>query len=59
MQECRNEFVVWADRWQLQVAERKCCVLMIGNITPTSYHPKVLQLHNVNESRNLGFNSGR
>ena len=34
MQECLNEFVVLADRWQLEVTEHKCCVLAIGNITP-------------------------
>ena len=27
MQKCLNERVVWADRWKLQVAEHKCCVL--------------------------------
>ena len=53
-EECLNEFVAWADRWQLQVAEHKCCVLTIGNITSTIYHLKGLQLLNVNEYRDLG-----
>ena len=41
MQECLNEVVVLADRWQLQVAKHKCCVLTIGNFTPITYHLKV------------------
>ena len=44
MQDCLNEFVVWADRWQLQVAKHKCCVLTIGNITPITYQLKGVQL---------------
>ena len=44
MQGCPNEFVVWAYWWQLQVAEHKCCVLTIGNITLTTYHLKGVQL---------------
>ena len=46
--------MVWTDRWQLQVAEHKCFVLTIGNITPTTYHLKGVQLLNVNEYRDLG-----
>ena len=46
--------MVWTDRWQLQVAEHKCFVLTIGNITPTAYHLKGVQLLNVNEYRDLG-----
>ena len=54
MQECLKKFVVWADRRQLQAAEHKCCVLTIGNITPTTYHLKGVQLLHVNEYRDLG-----
>ena len=54
LQECLNEFVVWADRWQLQVAEHKCFVLTIVYITPTTYHLKCVQLLSVNENRDLG-----
>ena len=54
MQECLKKFVVWADRRQLQAAEHKCCVLTIGNIIPTTYHLKRVQLLHVNEYLDLG-----
>ena len=50
MQERLNEVMVWAERWQLQVDEHKCCVLT-GNNTPTTYHLTWVQL--VNDCRDL------
>ena len=33
MQERLNQFMEWADRWQLKIAEHKCCVLTHGSNT--------------------------
>ncbi len=36
MQESLNQLMEWADRWQLKIAEHKCCVITHGtNIPPT------------------------
>ena len=36
VQERLNQFMEWADRWQLKIAEHKCCVLTHGSdILPT------------------------
>ena len=37
MQEHHNEFMRWAAKWQLQIAEHKCCVLSHGNVTQPMY----------------------
>ena len=54
MQELINEFMVWAERWKLQIPECKCCVLTIGNNTSSTYHLKGVQLLNANVYGDLG-----
>ena len=54
MQECLDNFAAWADYWQLQVAENKCCVLTLGSQIPPSYTIKHVNLVNVSEYRDLG-----
>ena len=54
MQEHLNEFMRWAAKWQLQIAEHKCCVLSHGNVTQPMYYMHTVQLPNVNECRDLG-----
>ena len=54
MQEHLNEFMRWAAKWQLQIAEHKCCVLSHGNLTQPMYYMHTVQLPNVNECRDLG-----
>ena len=54
MQEHLNEFMRWAAKWQLQIAEHKCCVLSHGNVTQPIYYMHTVQLPNVNECRDLG-----
>ena len=59
MQERLNQFMEWADRWQLKIAEHKCCVLTHGsNILPT-YNLNGVQLLNVKEFRDLGIKSNQ
>ena len=54
LQEQLDDFMMWTDRWQLQIAEHKCCVLTHGNVVPPMYHMKVVPLLNVSEFRDLG-----
>ena len=54
MQEHLNEFMRWAAKWQLQIAEHKCCVLSHGNVTQPMYYMHTVQLPNVNECRDFG-----
>ena len=54
MQEHLNEFMRWAAKWQLQIAEHKCCVLSHGNVTQPIYYMHTVQLPNVNECLDLG-----
>ena len=42
MQEHLNEFMRWAAKWQLQIAEHKCCVLSHGNVTQPMYYICIL-----------------
>ena len=42
-----NDFMNWADQWQLRVAEHKCLVLSHGNCDPPSYYLKDVNLDNV------------
>ena len=37
-QERLNQFMEWADRWQLKIAEYKCCVLTHGTNIPPTYN---------------------
>ena len=43
-----SSFTDWADLWQLQIAEHKCCVLSFGKLILPSYYMKDVQLSNVN-----------
>ena len=54
MQEHLNEFMRWAAKWQLQIAEHKCCGLSHGNVTQPMYYMHTVQLPNVNECRDFG-----
>ena len=54
LQEQLDDFMMWADCWQLQIAEHKCCVLARGNVVPPMYHMKGVPLLNVSEFRDLG-----
>ena len=38
MQEHLKEFMRWAAKWQLQIAEHKCCVLSHGHVTQPIYY---------------------
>ena len=44
-----------ADRWQLKIAEHKCCVLTHGTNIPPTYNLNGVQLLNVKEFRDLGI----
>ena len=55
MQESLNQFMEWADRWQLKIAEHKCCVLTHGTNIPPTYNLNGVQLLNVKEFRDLGI----
>ena len=55
MQERLNQFMEWADRWQLKIAEHKCCVLTHGSDILPTYNLNGVQLLNVKESRDLGI----
>ena len=55
MQERLNQFMEWADRWQLQIAEHKCCVLTHGSDILPTYNLNGVQLLNVKEFRDLGI----
>ena len=54
LQNCLSSFTDWADLWQLQIAEHKCCVLSFGKPVLPTYYMKDVQLSNVNEYRDLG-----
>ena len=54
LQESLNEFINWADQWQLQVAEHKCCVLTQGNCMASNYCMKDVHLDTVNNYKDLG-----
>ena len=47
---CMNEFMRWAAKWQLQMAE----LLSHGNVTQPMYYVHAVQLPNVNACRDLG-----
>ena len=49
LQNCLSSFTDWADLWQLQIAEHKCCVLSFGKPVLPTYYMKDVQLSNVNE----------
>ena len=49
-----NDFMNWADQWQLRVAEHKCLVLSHGNCDPPSYYLKDVNLDNVDHHKDLG-----
>ena len=51
MQERLNQFMEWADRWQLKIAEHKCC----GSYILPTYNLNGVQLLNVKEFRDLGI----
>ena len=53
LQESLNEFINWADQWQLQVAEHKCCVLTHGNCMASNYCMKDVHLDTVNHYKDL------
>ena len=55
MQERLNQFMEWADRWQLKIAEHKCCVLTHGSDILPTYNLNGVQLLNVKEFRDLGI----
>ena len=54
LQEGLNDFMNWADQWQLKVAEHKCLVLSHGNCDPPSYYLKDVNLDNVDHHKDLG-----
>ena len=51
MQKRLNQFMEWADRWQLKIAEHKCCVLTLGSYILPTYYLNGVQLLNVKEFR--------
>ena len=55
MQERLNQFMEWADSWQLKIAEHKCCVLTHGSDILPTYNINGVQLLNVKEFRDLGI----
>ena len=60
LQDGLNDFMNWADQWQLRVAEHKCLVLFHGNCDPPSYYLKDVNLDNVDHHKdfnNLYYNS--
>ena len=54
LQDRLSSFIDWADLWQLQIAEHKCCLLSFGKPVLPTYYMKDVQLTNVNEYRDLG-----
>ena len=54
LQDSLSSFTDWADLWQLQIAEHKCCVLSFGKPVLPSYYMNDVQLTNVTEYRDLG-----
>ena len=54
LQEGLNDFMNWADQWQLRVAEHKCLVLSHGNGDPPRYCLKDVNLDNVDHHKDLG-----
>ena len=55
MQERLKQFMEWADRWKLKIAEHKCCVLTHGSDILPTYNLNGVQLLNVKEFRDLGI----
>ena len=49
-----NDFMNWADQWQLRVAEHKCLVLSHGNCDAPGYYLKDVNLDNVNYLKDFG-----
>ena len=54
LQEGLNDFMNWADIWQLRVAEHKCLVMSLGNCDTPSYNVKYVNLDNVDHHTDLG-----
>ena len=54
-QERLNQFMEWADRWPLKLADHKCCVLTHGSDILPTYNLNGVQLLNVKEFRDLGI----
>ena len=54
LQESLNEFMNWAEQWQLRVAEHKCLVLSHGNCDAPGYYLKDVNLDNVDYHKDLG-----
>ena len=53
-QEGLNDFMNWADQWQLRVAEHRCLVLSHGNCDAPGYYLKDVNLDNVDHHNDLG-----
>ena len=54
LQEGLNDFMNWAEQWQLRVAEHKCLVLSHGNCDAPGYYLKDVNLDNVDYHKDLG-----
>ena len=54
LQEGLNDFMNWAEQWQLRVAEHKCLVLSHGNCVAPGYYIKDVNLDNVDYHKDLG-----
>ena len=54
LQEGLNDFMNWADQWQLRVAEHKCLVLSHGNCDRPGYYLKYVNLDNADYHKDLG-----
>ena len=48
-----NDFMNWAEQWQLRVAEHKCLVLSHGNCDAPGYYLKDVNLDNVDYHKDL------
>ena len=54
LQEGLNDFMNWAEQWQLRVAEHKCLDLSHGNCDAPGYYLKDVNLDNVDYHKDLG-----
>ena len=54
LQEGLNDFMNWADQWQLRVAEHTCLVLSHENCDAPGYYLKDVNLDNVDYHKDLG-----
>ena len=54
LQEGLNDFINWADQWQLRVAEHKFLVLSHGNCDAPGYYLKDVNLDNVYYHKDVG-----